>query len=72
MLRPQAPDDKLTESPVFKKRQDTIEKLVALRYTLDHSSFLRVTEMDYFEQLEIYRDKYPMLEFRMKLWQLYM
>ena len=57
---------------MFKKRQDTIEKLVALRYNLDHSSFLRVTEMDYFEQLEIYRDKYPMLEFRMKLWQFYM
>jgi len=46
--------------------------LVTLRYNLEHTNFLRVTEMDYFEQFEIYRDKYPLLELRMKLWYVYM
>lgn len=60
------------ESPVFSQRQETIDKLVTLRYNLEHTNFLRVTEMDYFEQFEIYRDKYPLLELRMKLWYVYM
>ena len=52
--------------------QDKINTLVLKRYNDEDNAYLRITEMDYFEQWTIYKDKYPLLPLRMRLWKAYM
>jgi hypothetical protein len=52
--------------------QDKINTLILKRYNDEDNAYLRITEMDYFEQWTIYKDKYPLLPLRMRLWKAYM
>jgi cell fate regulator YaaT (PSP1 superfamily) len=54
------------------KYQKIIDELVIKRYTDEDNAFLRITEMDYFEQFRVYQDKYPLYNLRMKIWNAYM
>ena len=38
----------------------------------EDNCYLRVSEMNYFEKIRVYADKYPFLSIRMKLWYIYM
>lgn len=49
-----------------------IEKLVQMRFKNDDYNFLRITEMDYFEMIKIYKDERPFFSVRMRLWRIYM
>jgi hypothetical protein len=69
------PVNEFLEMPTAKEleaRQSIIDNLVLKRYSEDDNGFLRITEMNYFEQFRIYTDTYPFLRFRMKLWYFYM
>lgn len=52
-------------------KQEIINKLVVKRYEDEDNDFLRITKMNYFEQFVNYKDKYPLFNFRMKLWYIY-
>lgn len=76
-------DDEDLEMPVFRQveapkkeeleeKQGMIENLVQKRYNDENNCFLRITEMDYFEQFEVYKDNYILFNLRMKLWKIYM
>ena len=56
----------------LEKYQKIIDDLIIKRYNDDDNSFLRITEMDYFEQFRVYQDTYPLYKLRMKLWNGYM
>lgn len=56
----------------LEKYQKIIDELVLKRYTDEDNAFLRITEMDYFEQFRVYQDKYPLFKLRMKIWNGYM
>jgi hypothetical protein len=52
--------------------QGKIETLINKRYDDEDNGFLRITEMNYFEQYDNYKDNYPLFKLRMKLWKAYM
>ena len=52
--------------------QKIIDDLVIKRYNDEDNAFLKITEMDYFEQFRVYQDGYPLYNLRMKLWNTYM
>lgn len=56
----------------LEKYQKIIDDLVLKRYNDEDNAFLRITEMDYFEQFKVYQDKYPLFKIRMKIWNAYM
>ena len=56
----------------LEKYQKIIDDLVIKRYNDEDNAFLRITEMDYFEQFKVYQDKYPLFRIRMKIWNAYM
>lgn len=56
----------------LEKYQKIIDELVLKRYNDEDNAFLRITEMDYFEQFRVYQDKYPLFNLRMKIWNGYM
>lgn len=76
-------DDEVLSVPIFKDveapnenelsdKQPTIEKLVQKRYKDSDNCYLHITEMDYFEQFEVYKDNRILYKLRMKLWYMYM
>jgi hypothetical protein len=54
------------------KNQEKIQALFTKRCNDEDNAFLRITEMNYFEQWVIYKDKYPLYHLRMRLWKMYM
>src|SRR3990167_11566034 len=60
-----------TESEILEKH-GVINNLVMKRYTDQDHDFLYISEKDYFEQYETYKDNYPLFKLRMQLWYAYM
>jgi hypothetical protein len=60
-----------TEEEVMQK-QPIINNLVLKRYTDQDNDFLFISEKNYFEQFESYKDTYPLFRLRMQLWYGYM
>ena len=54
------------------EKQPIINNLVLKRYTDQNHDFLYISEKNYFEQFETYKDTYPLFKLRMKLWYAYM
>jgi hypothetical protein len=76
-------DDEVLSMPIFRDvepptelelsdKQPIIEKLVQKRYRDSDNCYLHITEMDYFEQFEVYKDNAILFKLRMKLWYMYM
>lgn len=60
-----------TEAELAEK-QGLIESLVTMRYQGEENNFLHITEMNSFQKFALYKDTWPLFDFRMKLWKAYM